>query len=193
VYTSAGAPASGGRLRISRGDGLFGVTGSAVELTGRGRFALAGVSPGTYFLHFSEGPWPPPRDVAIPLISATTVIVGEGDAENIRVLPIRMVRGTGRVIVDPALRSQFRPGDFTVGATPVDFEGNPGPSRPGAVRDDLTFEFRAWPGVARVRVMPETRDWFIKSVRRGGVDVTRSGIDFRGEEISGLEIELVRR
>lgn len=193
VFTSTGMSPNGGHLRVGLGDGLFGVGGIRASLSPDGRFLIGGVAPGTYFLHYSEGPWPPPRDVAIPAISGATVIVRDGDATNIRVMPIRMVRATGRVVIDPALRGQFRPETFTVGASPLNWEGNPGPQRAGQLRDDLTFEFRTWPGQGRVRILPEGAGWTIKAVRHRGADVTRSGIAFRqGDEISELEIELVR-
>lgn len=194
VFTAAGTPANGGRLRVGLGDGLFGVGGGDVALDAKGRFALAGLAPGTYHLHYSEGVWPPPRDVEVPLVSGATVIMRDGDATNIRVMPIRMAHATGRVIVDAALRGQLRPGEFTVGSTPLDFDGNPGPARPGTLHDDLTFEFRAWPGRGRLRVIPEDRGWIVKAARYRGTDVTQTGIDFgAGEEISGIEVELVRR
>jgi hypothetical protein len=193
VFTSAGAPANGGRLRFSLGDGLFGIGGDAIALTPNGRFAVAGVAPGTYFLHYSEGPWPPPPTEDAPLISGATVTIREGDATNIRVMPIRMVQGTGHVVIDPTQRGQFDPARFTVSASPLNWDGNPGPQRPGRLRDDLTFEFKTWPGQGIVRVLPEGGAWVIKSVRYRGADVTRTGIDFQpGEAISGIEIELAR-
>jgi len=58
---------------------------------------------------------------------------------------------------------------------------------------DLRFEFRTWPGRGTVRVSPESA-WMVTAIRLGGVDVTRSGIDFReGSDISGLEVSIVKR
>jgi hypothetical protein len=194
VLTSTGEPAAGGTLRVTHGDNLFGFGSTGIKLSASGAFSIAGVAPGTYFLRFSEGPWPPPRSVEIPLISGATVVVADTDVTNIRVRPIHMVRGTGRVIIDPASRARFRPDAFTVGSTPIDFEGNPGPQRPGVLREDLTFEFRTWPGPGRVRELPEDGDWMIASVHYRGADVTRTGIDFvQGVVISGIEVELARR
>jgi hypothetical protein len=194
VFTSAGTPAQAGYLRVGHGDNLFGVAGFRVPLDSSGRFAIAGVPPGTYFLHYSEGPWPPPRDVEIPRISGATVTIREGDATNIRVLPIAMVRGTGRVVIDESLRQQFQARGVTVGASPLNGDGNPGPQRAGVLREDLTFEFRTWPGQAAVRVLPDNGAWTVKSIRYRGADVTRTGIDFRqGEDITGIEVELVPR
>jgi len=191
VTASTGRPASGARLSIAHGDGLFGLDSMATTLRSDGTFALMGLPPGTYFLHMREGAWPPPHDV-IPKVSVATVTVVDRDMTGVRVEPLPMVRATGRVIVaDPAVRSSFQPAAVSVSGVPSDFEGNPGPTRPGAVRPDLTFEFHAWPAHGHIRVSPAT-EWTVARVRLDGVDVTNSGIDFRsGRDITGLEVELL--
>ncbi len=186
---STGRPGSGARLSIAHGDGLFGLDSMATTLRPDGTFALAGLPPGTYFLHMREGVWPPPRDI-IPRVSVATVKVVDHDVSNVRVDPLTMVRVTGRIIVDPAVRPSLHPSSISVAAVPIDFDGNPGPTRPGVVRPDLTFEFHAWPGRGYVRVSPAT-EWTVTRVRLDGVDVTHRGIDFRaGRDLSGLEVDL---
>jgi hypothetical protein len=156
-----------------------------------GSFVVTGLAPGTYFLHVREGVWPPPKDV-IPKVSTATVAVSDRDVTDVRVEPLPMVRATGRIIVDSAVRAALQPSTLKVSGVPVDYDGNPGPTRPGVVRSDLTFEFHAWPALGYVRVSPET-EWTVAHVRLGGVDVTKTGIDFRaGRNITGLEVELVR-
>lgn len=191
VTASTGRPASGTRLSIAHGDGLFGLDSMATTLRPDGTFALMGLPPGTYFLHMREGVWPPPHDV-IPKVSVATVRVVDRDMTGVRVEPLPMVRATGRVIVaDPAVRSSFQPAAVSVSGVPSDFEGNPGPTRPGVVRPDLTFEFHAWPAHGYIHVSPAT-EWTVARVRLDGVDVTNSGIDFRsGRDITGLEVELL--
>ena len=66
-----------------------------------------------------------------------------GAGPDVRVEPVRLVRGTGRVILSPADRAAIEPSAIRIGARPVDFDGNPGPSYSDTVRDDLTFEVRA--------------------------------------------------
>ena len=105
-----------------------------------------------------------------------------------------MVRATGRIVVDPALRASFPHAAIRVSAFPVPVDGNPGPQRGGQVQQDLTFEFRTWPMPGRVRVFIESSAWTVKAVRLNGVDITDKVIDFvQGAEITGLEVELVRR
>ena len=46
----------------------------------------------------------------------------------------------------------------------------------------------------KVRVFIEAPGWTVKAVRLNGTDITDKAIDFvQGKEITGLEIELVRR
>jgi len=194
VFDHDGRPAGGQRLLIAHGDNLFGVDARAVTLRPDGTFALAGVYPGTYFFQLREGQWPPPRDVDTPLISGAKVIVDGTDVIGVKVMPIHMVRASGRLVVDAAARAAFDPSGVSIRATPADFEGNPGPERPGTVKDDLTFEFRTWPGPHFVRATVPSPSWTVKAIRYNGADVTNSPIDFKeGDAVTGLEIELARR
>lgn len=189
VTKSNGSPAAGGTLAVAIGDNLFGIGGKGMRIRPDGSFVLPALPPGTYFLHYRESAWPPPRD-EIPLISAARVVLDGKDIAGVKVAPIHMVEGSGRVIIDPALRARLDP-KTTVGAAPVDFEGNPGPQRAGVLKEDLTFAFKTWPGLARVRVLPEPLGVRMK-VRYQGADVTDTGIDFKeGTKVSGIEIELV--
>ena len=105
-----------------------------------------------------------------------------------------MVRATGRIVIAPDDRESFDPRTVRVSGYPTPSDGNPGPLRAGDVREDLTFEFAVWPMPSRVRVMIEPPRWTVKAVRLNGADITSKTIDFvQGKEITGLEIELVRR
>jgi len=156
-----------------------------------GSFVLPGLSPGTYFLQYRESHWPPPRGET-PVLSQASVAIHETDVANVKVVPIHMVKATGRVIIDPMQRRDFAASECSVGATPADFDGNPGPAHPGRVRDDLTFEFASWPGPHYV-FLDQAR-WRIKAIRLNGVDITDQPIDFKeGAPVSGIEVELARR
>jgi hypothetical protein len=192
VIDSHDRPAAAGTLLVAHGDHLFGVDSGGVRLRPDGSFGIAGLVPGTYFLQYHEGVWPPPRD-ATPLVSGAKVEVDGQDVTGVRVTPIRMVRASGRVIVPDALRGDVPRGGVTVDVTPIDFDGNPGPNRPGALKDDLSFELATWPGPHRLIVSGMPYAWRIKTVRYRGIDVTAKGIDFAGPEtMSGIEIELER-
>jgi len=186
---SNGQPARGGRLGVAHGDHLFGVDSIAVPIGPDGSFVVIGVPPGTYHLQLREGQWPPPRDV-IPKVSGATVTVSDGDVTRVRVMPIEMVRATGRLILDPSQRSLLSSG-ITISGAPTNADGNPGPQRAGTVKEDLRFEFRTWPGRGYIRVFVGRQEWTTKAVRLNGVDIRERDIDFQaGQEISGLEVEL---
>jgi len=189
AIASNGQPAHGGRLGVAHGDHLFGVDSIAVPIRPDGSFVIVGVPPGTYHLHLREGQWPPPRDV-IPKVSVAKVTVADGDVRRVRVMPVEMVKATGRVVLDANQRSLLASG-IRISSSPTDSDGNPGPQRGGMVRDDLTFEFRTWPGPGYVRVFVGRQEWTTKAVRLNGVSIGDRDIDFQsGREISGLEVEL---
>lgn len=151
VIGAAGQPVRGGTVLLTHGDGLFGLDSRGFVIRPDGAFLAPALQPGTYFLQFHESAWPPPRGV-IPNVSGVKVIVAGADVTNVRVVPITMVRVTGHLVVDPAARASLNPSMIRLGASPVDFDGNPGPQQPGDAKDDLTFEFRTWPSVGKVRV-----------------------------------------
>ena len=102
-----------------------------------------------------------------------------------------MVKATGRVVIDSDLRSSFVGSQCSIAGAPENFDGNPGPTHPGTVRDDLTFEFASWPGPHYVRVLIYLPGWRVKAIRINGIDIIDKPIDFRdGEPVSGIEIEL---
>ena len=185
VFDSTGQPAKGGRLLIALGDGLFGVGGQALSLRPDGRFTLPNVQPGTYFLQFRESAWPPPRGT-VPLLSNAKVVVNGADVD-VRVVPIKPVRATGRLIVHGG--PDRRPEGLRVGALPVPIDGNPGPSYPGIVTPDGTFEFRAWPLPSRIRVFADDREYTVETVRLNGRDLPHGIVDFEKlGEVAGLEV-----
>lgn len=189
VIGSDGQPAHGGRLGVAHGDHLFGVDSIVVPIRSDGTFVVIGVPPGTYYFEFREGQWPPPRGV-IPKVSGTKVTVFDGDVTRVRVMPIEMVKVTGRLILDSSQRSLLSSG-ITISGAPTDWDGNPGPQQVGTVRDDLTFEFRTWPGPGYIRVSVGRQEWTTRAVRLNGVALGDRDIDFQaGREISGLEVEL---
>jgi hypothetical protein len=114
----------------------------------------------------------------------------------VRLEPTKPITVSGHVVVDPVAARSFRPEMFRFGATaanPMDQMMMVGPSAPpAAVKSDLTFEFKSYPGSMVVRSMVGTSGWMIKSIFLNGADVT-DGVTFRNEDVSGLEIELSNR
>jgi len=189
VITASGEPARSGVLHLARGDGLFGMFSGVATLSAEGAFRMSGFQPGTYYLQFREGDWPPPRGVEAKVSGATVVMKG-ANVTDVVVAPIRMVRGTGRVLSSSSL-SNLNPSAIRVGAVPVDFNGNPGPQLFGVVRDDLTFEFKTWPAACRIRVDGLPSGWTVAAIRVKDRDITNQAIEFEaGRDVSGIEIEL---
>lgn len=61
------------------------------------------------------------------------------------------------------------------------------------MRDDLSFEFKAWPQPSAMRVLIYQDGWRVKRVLRDGVDITDKPIDFKeGHDVNGIVIELAR-
>lgn len=192
IIGAKGQPVARGSLGIAHGDGLFGLDSRAVPVRADGTFIAPALPPGTYHLQFRESAWPPARG-EVPLVSGAKVIVAGEDVTGVRVMPILMVRATGRLLLVPATKSALSPAAVRVSASPVDFDGNPGPQQPGTVNADLTFEFRTWPSTGRIRVQLPP-GWSVKAIRLNGSDVTDRPIDFvEGRVVSGLEIELTHR
>ena len=193
VFASDGQRVPNARIALARGDGFFGVASGAFAASADGTFRLGGVPPGTYFLAYRESAWPPPRDT-IPKVSQATIVVDGSDVAGVRVVPLQMVRATGRIVIDPSLRGSFPRTAVRVSAFPVPVDGNPGPQRAGEVREDLTFEFRTWPMPGKVRASIGSPGWSVKAVRLNGIDITDKVIDFvQGKELTGLEVELTKR
>jgi hypothetical protein len=104
VFGANGRPVQGGMLGVAHGDNLFGVDSSAVSIRPDGTFVVMGLPPGTYFLQFREGVWPPPKTV-LPKVSGAKVIIADADVTHVRVAPIEMVTVTGRLLLDASQRT----------------------------------------------------------------------------------------
>lgn len=187
-----GQPLGGSVLRVTHGDGLFGLDSRSLGLRGDGAFVLPALQPGTYYLVVHGSPWPPPRGV-MPHVSQAMVVVDGRDVANVHVKHIQPVHVTGRFVVSAADRAALVLSDLNVSGYPQSFEGNPGPRPPAIIRDDLTFEFVSWPVMSRFRVTVP-RSFYVKAIRLNGRIVTDEFIEFvEGQRITGVEIELGRR
>jgi hypothetical protein len=188
VFDASGQLVRNGWLAVGRGDGLFGLVSGRASINQDGTFTVRGLQPGTYYLHYREGAWPPPRGV-VPKISGATVIASGLDVGDVRVVPIPMVRGIGRVLVDAAARPSLNLSQIRVAGVPVDFSGNPGPQLPGTVSEDSTFAFKTWPSLGRIRIDGLPTGWQVGTIRVNGVEAKT--VEFvAGKDVTGIEIEL---
>jgi hypothetical protein len=192
VIGSNGRPVAGGVLGFTHGDGFFGLDTRVVRIAQDGTFRAPALQPGTYFLQFRESQWPPPRGVT-PKISQAKVTITDADVAGVRVAPLQMVRGRGRLVIDAADRGALDVATVRVSAFPDPVDGNPGPQRGGTVQPDLTFEFSTWPLPSRIRVVIDSPGWTVKAIRHNGVDVANKPIEFiQGRDVTGLEVLIAR-
>ena len=153
-----------------------------------GTFVVNSVPPGEYVLRgmIQRGPGLPPES------ATATVSVNGADLTDVRLEPLKPITVSGRVVLDPVAARSFKPETMRLSAPSSDpgpMFGPPPP--PAAVRDDLTFEFKANPGPVMVR-LASPAGWMIKSVSLNGSDVT-DGLTFRSDDVSGLEVELTNK
>jgi carboxypeptidase family protein len=165
--TTMGMPAGGGPIRPD------------------GTFTFNGIAPGEYVVRAML-----PNTTGVMSDSAMANVSVNGiDVTDVRVEPVRPITVSGHVVLDPVAARSFRPETMRLNATPSDPGPTFGPAPPpAAVRDDLTFEFKASPGPSVIRLAAPP-GWMIKSVTLNGADVT-DGITLRNEDVSELEVEL---
>jgi hypothetical protein len=60
---------------------------------------------------------------------------------------------------------------------------------PGTVKDDLTFEFKTWPSIGRIRVGGLPTGWRIGGIRLNGVEAKTIELA-AGRDVTGIEIDL---
>jgi protocatechuate 3,4-dioxygenase beta subunit len=189
VFDSQGRPARQGSVMVmGRSAGMMMISGAGGGIRPDGSFTINGVSPGEYTLRAMF----PGQPGLTPDNAVANVTVNGIDLIDVRVEPPRPITVTGQVVLDPVAARSFKPETIRLNAPPSD----PGPTfgpppPPAAVRDDLTFEFKASPGPSIIR-LTSPPGWMIKSVVLDGADVT-DGITFRNDDVSGLEVELTNK
>ncbi len=153
-----------------------------------GSFAIGGLLPGTYFVEARSpsGSEFASREVVVegPDVAGVSLMLSKGATARGRIRfdtgnPPQGLRASQVFLVprflDPVLYHQMAD---TSGGPPV-------------THDDWTFELHGLTGRGFIRA-GTTSDWQMKRVRREGVDVTDTPLDF-ATDIDGIEIELTER
>jgi hypothetical protein len=153
-----------------------------------GSFAIGGLLPGTYFVEARSpsGSEFASREVVVegPDVAGVSLMLSKGATARGRIRfdtgnPPQGLRASQVFVVprflDPVLYRQMAD---TSGGPPV-------------THDDWTFELHGLTGRGFLRA-GTTSDWQMKRVRREGVDVTDTPLDF-ATDIDGIEIELTER
>ena len=154
---------------------------------GDGSFAIAGLLPGAYLVEA--------RSPSESEFASKEVVVEGSDVAGVTLMLSKGATARGRIRFDTGDPPQgLRPSQIFVMATFVDPFGdqmggmNGGPP---VTHDDWTFELQGLRGRGFIRA-DTMSDWQMKRVRREGVDVTDTPLDF-ASDIDGLEIELTQR
>jgi hypothetical protein len=151
-----------------------------------GSFAITGLLPGTYFVQA--------RSTSESEFASTEVVVDGSDVAGVNLMLSKGTTARGRISFDTGNPPQgLRPSQVFVSPTLVDDQMDMGGSggRPPVTRDDWTFELQGLRGRGFIRA-GTLSDWQMKRVRREGLDVTDTPLDFAAD-IDGLEIELTER
>ncbi|MBA2304931.1 MAG: carboxypeptidase regulatory-like domain-containing protein [Acidobacteria bacterium] len=157
---------------------------------GDGSFAIAGLLPGAYFVEA--------RSPSGSEFASMEVVVEGSDVAGVTLTLSKGATARGRIHFDTGNPPQgLRPSQVFVMPTLVDdqmagMSDMAGVSGgPPVTHDDWTFELQGLRGRGFIRA-GTLSDWRMKRVRREGVDVTDTPLDF-ATDVDGLEIELTQR
>lgn len=190
VARSNGLPASGGAvmLRASgerRGPGeMF---GGLVQ--GDGTFSVGNVPPGSYVLHFRDGPNGAPQFASEP------VTLREGEVREVNLVAAAGGSIAGTVTFQ-ATQSAIVTGtnQGRVAAQAVDDVG-PGSGGFARLEQDGSFTIEGIaPGSHWIRWQGGARGWALKSIAIGGRDITDTPVEVKsGQRITGVAIVMTDR
>jgi hypothetical protein len=163
----------------------FGAMSGGSTTRADGTFTVGNVAPGSYTLQA--------RSNGNPAENATVdVVVSGGDITGVVLTVTRGATARGRIRFDSGTRpSDLRPGDVRIfPASP-----EPGPlfgGGPGTVKEDWTFEVTGLSGRRLLRFNTPPA-WAVKNVTVDGADITDATIDFKGDDVDGIEVVLTQR
>lgn len=152
-----------------------------------GSFTIAGLLPGTYMVEARSM-----REEK--QFASREVVVAGSDVGGINLVLSEGVTARGRIVFDTETPPEdLRPSGVFVASTLLDhqFDGT-GTSGAPPVTRDWSFELHGLRGRGFIRAGTLTGDWHLKRVRRDGVDVTDTPLDF-SSEIDNIEIQLTNR
>lgn len=170
--------------RADDGGMAFGGVGGS-QTRADGTFTVANLAPGSYTVQA--------RSMTSPAENASAdVVVSGSDIAGLVLTVTRGATARGRIRFERgAAVSELRPGDVRLFPAPAD--GNPmlGGS-PATVSDNWTFEATGLSGRRLLRFNTPS-SWAVRSVTVDGVDVTDTPIDFKGDDVNGIDVILTQR
>jgi Carboxypeptidase regulatory-like domain len=166
-----------------RADGQLAMTTAATD----GSFNLGGLLPGTYVVEA--------RSISDKESGSREVVIEGADVAGISLTLSEGATARGRIVFDTETPpDDLRPSQVFLGAMLLAHQsGGMGTTGgPPVARDDWTFELKGLRGRGFIRAGSPTEDWEMKRVRREGVDVTDTPLDF-SSDINNIEIQLTNR
>jgi protocatechuate 3,4-dioxygenase beta subunit len=162
-----------------------------------GTFSISNVAPGEYTVRATIMPSAP--GLAPEQLTANVSVAG-ADVTGVILTPVRPIRVTGRITLDPpgawvdaaALRVMAQPRN----PTPMFFGAG---MTPPVTKDDFTFELGTGAGVVLLRAFPNSpgpgaTPWTVKSVRYDGKEIIDSGLELSdGRDVDGVELVITNR
>jgi hypothetical protein len=152
-----------------------------------GSFNLTGLLPGTYVLEA--------RSMSDKEFASREVVIDGSDVAGISLTLSEGATARGRIVFDTETPpDDLRPSQVFLAAVLLDHQsgGMATTGGPPVARDDWTFELNGLRGQGFIRAGSPTEDWQMRRVRRGGVDVTDTPLDF-SSDIDDIEIQLTKR
>src|SRR3954469_14339266 len=152
-----------------------------------GSFTLAGLLPGTYVVEA--------RSMSEKESASREVVVDGSDVAGVTLTLSEGATPRGRIVFDTETPPEdLRPSLVYVRATLLDRHSDSMvmTGEPPVPRDDWSFELRGLRGRGFIRAVPLSEDWQVKRVRREGLDVTDTPLDF-SSDIDKIEIQLTNR
>jgi protocatechuate 3,4-dioxygenase beta subunit len=208
VIDSAGKPVEGTMVEAAArsAEAAFSPeAGSSAPTMRNGAFRLSGIPPGDYVLR--SQPLQITTTGAGDMMTFTARVGGEAEIgsvavtvagenlSNVVIATSKAATASGQVSFDggaklPSLAQlQISARPAGTGARAMEF-----PDGSGTIGADGSFAMRGLSGTRHIRVEGLPKEWMLKSVTANGVDVTDTGIDFKGGETqAGIEVVLTSK
>jgi protocatechuate 3,4-dioxygenase beta subunit len=187
---SRGRPMAGAFVSVivRQADNFSMSMGAANQVRDDGTFTLSDVGPGDYTIQVQSISSGPPTEIAMMPITIT--------GEDLIGLALVGTRGTaisGRVVVDGAKSDRsIQPASFGIVAMPKEpgmemtmYFGGESSDR---LHDDWTFGIRAMTSPVLIRPTRVPPGYTLKQVVWRGQDVTDSGLAFKGDTVTDVEV-----
>jgi len=161
--------------------------GAMAIVASDGAFSITGLLPGTYMLEA--------RSMNQTEIASKEIVVDGSDVTGVSLVFSEGTTAHGRIVFDTGTPPPgLRPSQVFVIPNLLDRRTGSMDMRTGppVARDDWSFELRGLRGRGFIRAATLAEDWQMRRVRRKGVDITDTPLDF-SSDVDDLEIELTQQ